>query len=289
MSTNSKPIHVIAIVGLSNCGSTVLNILLDSHPQIYGGGELHYLMEKKKGNLKFNLVCTSCLDQCSIWTPERIDAISDQQFYHDISSYTGTNIIVDSSKFLYWFFQRETREKDILILYVICVKHPVRQAASMYLNGQLYNNSLTLDLQYNINRIHGDYFYALQQLENRRKNFVIIQYEKIVENPAGAVNPILTPYSLEYCHEMDNFQQQKHHQLAGNNGAIFVCESKWHPWAPTDKVHDIRRKQYENNRQKGLFMDDKYKEVLTPDQISYIQEDPKIKAFMEKFKYEPIS
>ena len=57
-------IHIIAVLGLSYSGSTLLNFILDSHSKIVGAGEIHSLLRRKTGDYKYAFQCTSCQKKC---------------------------------------------------------------------------------------------------------------------------------------------------------------------------------------------------------------------------------
>lgn len=96
-----KKLDVAAIIGVSYCGSTLLNYILDSHPEIYGGGELHVLLRQGKRPR-----CKICGEQCVYWTPENLERPGAEPFYTAIAEIFSTRIIADSSKNVFWFRER---------------------------------------------------------------------------------------------------------------------------------------------------------------------------------------
>ena len=64
------------VLGNAYSGSTLLNVLLGSHPQIAGGGELHWLAREPEvarivgARTEKDSRCTFCGEDCPVWTPE---------------------------------------------------------------------------------------------------------------------------------------------------------------------------------------------------------------------------
>jgi len=101
-----KPIKVLATIGLSYCGSTLLNLMLDSHPEIYGVGEAHWLLrdwEKKSVNNYAKPRCVTCGFECAYWTEDALKNAPKTGFYSYVAEMFNTNVIVDTSKQLWWF------------------------------------------------------------------------------------------------------------------------------------------------------------------------------------------
>ncbi len=278
-------VRVVGVLGHSLCGSTILNLILDCHPDIFGGGELYYLMEKKEAELPFELVCTNCLSNCRIWTQDFINLSPERNLYSYICNQSGKRVIVDSSKKLDWFREREKDEAGVSFLYVVVVKHPVRHVASYVCRAmEVEGWEAYLKPENTIDLLYEKYNAILDYLEKKRRHFVILQYENLVRNPQEALSRILSRVSLDYIPEMEKYWRKEHHQLAGNMGAVYGATERWSPWNPKTKVHPAKREQYESNAQKGLFVDEKYKNFLTRDQLKQILGNRKVRDFSRRFK-----
>ena len=65
MAEGSEITGVIGILGTSFSGSTVLNLMLGAHPEIYAGGELSALILSR--GQEGVAGCTACGFSCPYW------------------------------------------------------------------------------------------------------------------------------------------------------------------------------------------------------------------------------
>ena len=65
-----NPIDVINVYGMSYSGSTLLNFMLDCAPDVYGGGELHWLVSQRLPESDYNAYCTHCQSECELGRPK---------------------------------------------------------------------------------------------------------------------------------------------------------------------------------------------------------------------------
>lgn len=96
METDSSPGSAVYILSAGRSGSTLLNMLLGSHPEALAVGELTHLPK----NLALNTEC-SCgklVRSCDVWRPvtERMGAVSDP--YRMDLGFIGASTVVDRKK-----------------------------------------------------------------------------------------------------------------------------------------------------------------------------------------------
>ena len=143
---------ILFVLGTAHCGSTLLSLILDSHPQCFNVGELSnfpsFYRSKKR-------ICSVCESECVFWDrqfsqtelqnlclglanarispliPLKVERffrelVNDDIFrpYSAIASKTPANVIVDSTKTIYWIsgmLQRKEikKEFDIYLLHLV--------------------------------------------------------------------------------------------------------------------------------------------------------------------------
>jgi hypothetical protein len=143
-ATDSYDIGVISILGPSYCGSTIISYVLNTDPQIFGGGELRRLVEKNE-----KVKCDLCGTGCPYWTRENIrlfathgDGTGREHFYRKIAGIVGARLIADASKTGDFFTDdliAAQKTDGIRFSFIIPVKHPVRFFAS-YVYNDLFRN-----------------------------------------------------------------------------------------------------------------------------------------------------
>lgn len=310
----NEPLNVIAILGLPYCGSTLLNLMLDSHPEIRGVGEIWTLAEPGGD---FARSCTNCGEMCPHFTPDRLRALTQNNFYADIAGFFGTRTLVDSSKSLEWFAKSAAfpSRQPLRFFPVLVVKHPIRQLLSYVLNQNLaQRNRITPYLWF---------FHATQAaapiLRGRRSPFkriaraalfkqilhwyvlknserfdreiaqvfprsrpFLIRYEDFVVDPRGALTPLLTELGLEYSERMTDCYCFPHHQIGGNSGTLYQFTGRKQDITAS---HPCKQEYYD--RLKNIVLDNRYKSFFTTDEIRELTTSGVVAEVCARYGYAP--
>lgn len=268
----AKSIDVLNIFGMSYSGSTLLNFILDCVPQIYGGGELHWLLTQHQPGAGYNAHCTHCKETCDIWTPERCVNAPEQHFYNWVSSITEKRVIVDTSKTVSWFIDRQKKKEDNVAYHnFLLVKHPYRHICSLLTNANKADHeNLTHNIEEAIQIFYEYYVEVINYLDG--SNYKVIHYEDLILNTDGTVNEILCKIGIPDATLPSDFFQQAHHQIGGNAGPIFQATKSW----PTKREEQspIRLRKYEESR--GVFLDNKFMDLFNDNHLAQIDADNRI-------------
>ncbi len=235
-----KKISLIYIIGSRHCGSTLLDIILDSHSKIFGAGELESF------DKEILCTCAKKLDKCSFWgnilkkvdlgnlkvRRKKLDFIlgndkyyikkagrqkplkdltgwlkNNELIYREILEKSGTEIIVDSSKDP---DRAELLAKNNSIeLIVIHLVRDGRAVTWSYLKK--YSKALPFMLRW--------FTFNIKVEILRKKNnfkYIFIRYEDLARNPKGVIKEILRQVGLEYEPGMLHFRHFTHHEVGGN-------------------------------------------------------------------------
>lgn len=231
---------VIFILGSGHCGSTVMDLILDTHSKIAGTGEIHVM---EKGMM---CTCGKKMDDCSFWQkavpvelPNRMEVFrgkigtllghkifydahtrkpidntkfvkQNEEIFENISKNTNSTVIVDSSK---------NADRVAALMSVPSKINPVivhlvrdgRPVSWVYLKK--YEKPVTQLFKW---------FLANVKIELLKRQFpnipsIFVKYEDFVVNPEKVLGDILGKVDLEYEEGMIDFKKAEHHQIGGNN------------------------------------------------------------------------
>lgn len=272
---------VFMIIGWSYVGSTLVTAFAGAHPEIYGGGELHWLLRRP---LQRESECAICGRSCLNWTLERRAAIAIETLYHDASRIFGRRFVVDSSKNPPWFRRIDPYYPDLPTTRILLTKHPVRQVSSelektrgTYSFAEWEKILFDLRVFYEGIAIRGERPFESKYFRDERLMAdALVRYEDLTKNPAAALAPALARFELEYHPRMAAWQTAEHHHIGGNVG-------------PTVQINNSRvntaiaEKKY---RSRGIFVDNSYSDVLELDLISKILRHPDARWICDRFGYE---
>lgn len=291
----NKKIKVLAVHGMSYSGSTLLSLMLDTHSAIYGGGELHWLLERKKKKLDFYSGCAHCFENCKFWTHENMEGINEKKFYAHISNVFKKKIILDASKMPDWFeyIKNEQIESAVEFVDILLIKHPLRQLASIISNivfRQLQDLSKIEGVFYDemekwIRRCSKFYEPFFQTVGSEKRQFTfLLRYEDLVLSPEQALFPLLKSLGIGYESKLKNCYDFPHHIIGGNAGASYQILKTW--VAKKEETHPIRKKQYQNHR--GVFLDNKYREIFSPGQLEWLRNHDGVQKLNDVLGYRHI-
>ncbi len=228
------------IVGSGHCGSTLLDLILDSHSQIVGVGELDNF-EKTH-----NCTCGREFNSCELWgkvlryinlknlkvrrskknfllnkkevsvkNSDELDGLKNidgwlkinEKIYNKILETSNTRVMADSSKSA---DRAEILGKSENIEPIIV--HLVRDGKAVTWSYiKKYKKALPYMWKWFASNIK-------TEIVKRRNNFkyIFVRYEDLTRKPEQVIKKILTEIDLEYEPEMLDFRNFIHHQIGGN-------------------------------------------------------------------------
>lgn len=288
---------IVAIVGTSFSGSTLANLILGAHPDVFAGGELSALVLRHNHEA---ITCSSCGPACVHWTRETRSAVSRDNIYRLTKDLFKKNIIVDSSKSVDWFVDVLGRAGNAGFSpsYVLMVKHPIRYLASCMVNiagasprsirRKLLNRlaivsrrAAVIDEWINdLDRFYSSFF-RNQARDLGGATFHVLHYERLIEDPSRALSPLLASLGLTFRPLMTAYYETEFHQIAGNAGATFQLKREWAPG--NEGMPNFRRKFYEENR--SLKIDNKFMDVFSAAELALLKSHPVVRRLTEELGY----
>jgi hypothetical protein len=271
---------VIAVIGWSYSGSTLVTAFAGAHPEIFGGGELHWLI---RAPLHRESDCAICGRRCRLWTVERRAAIAPETLYHDASRIFGRRFVVDSSKNPPWFRRILPHYPDLPTSRILLTKHPVRQVSSelekargTYVASQWEQILVDLRAFYEEVALSGEQPFRSKYFTGERvRADVLLRYEDFTTSPETVLSAALARLGLAYDPRMAAWQSAEHHHIGGNVG-------------PTVQINNstvntaIAEKKY---RARGIFLDNSFADVLDLGLIAKILRHPDAQWMCDRFGY----
>jgi len=251
MNTNKGKIPVIYIVGAGHSGSTMLDLLIGSHPLIQSVGEIFRIAEYVDANSnKSDKKCSCGADfrQCLFWS--KVDDFTDLKSFRNINNRDNFNrinikliesvleiskksVLCDSSKLITRLDLYLSSEK-----FQVTIVHLVRDGRAVAYSAKRKKERLLSKLggqeEYEkwilSNRKQDKYysfFFALEKWAKINKsclnrysantNYILIKYEDLVVDPERGISSILQKAKLPLQFSRLNFSNVEHHIIAGNN------------------------------------------------------------------------
>lgn len=275
---------VLFILGTAHCGSTLLALILDSHPDCFTVGEISNFPQLHKSGKS---ICSICKGTCNFWDEkfskqelnklslgfsntrlnpliplkvERLlrEAVKDTVFhpYSTIAAKTSAQVIVDSTKVAQWIdAESQLPEfKQDLDAYLIHLVRDGRAIMHSYFKRER-NASMTVKDFSNmwLKRIaQNEALYEKFPADRRLK----VAYEDLATHPEETVKQVCNFLNIPFKPDILKFWAFEHHIISGNSGTRSMI----------DKYHN----QAEANQDSGelaIRLDQQWKKKLKPESL----------------------
>jgi hypothetical protein len=246
---------IIYIAGSSRSGSTFLEMLLSSHPEIIGLGEIGLLLKKyineKKEIRDILCSCGKLASECDFWgqlMPElRNESLESAHFKirHYFEAMHSDKILLDCSK-----------SREYLTKYYLnknCENHGTLELKVLFLIRDYRGWSLSIGKnrknggEINYGFIYNSYAWlysnlkTLTFLKQKKIDFMCTLYENIIFNPSTELSRISDFIGITYKPDIFNLKDAKSHELHGNDmrhdpvksNKIYYDNSWIRDWRPT--------------------------------------------------------
>jgi hypothetical protein len=242
--------RVIYIAGAAHSGSTLLDLMLNAHPEIVSVGEVLKLNRQLacRDPARKTYAPCSCgapsLLQCKFWSAvdaetrrvagkslSELDVLDNGEsdprrapnviLFKAIAAVSGKNFIVDSSKMPRRLSQL-MQFPELEIYPVHLVRDPKGQIASvMRKHGGFLKNILRYEI-------------VQEQIRRKLKSIPhsVVRYEDLVRDPERSLNSILQPLGLSFDRRQLSWAEADKHIVAGNHMRYqttsgLVLDEKW--------------------------------------------------------------
>lgn len=237
---------VVFITGPGHCGSTLLSLILGSHPDCLALGEFNSYSSHYRAKVPF---CQICRGECDFWNrqfnpmeTQKLAAVlgntrlhpyiplkleksfrsfwkKDQVFnpFSLVFSKCNEHILLDSSKNVNWIQQRlaakEFQDKTIES-YILHLVRDGRAVMSSYLRRFNSMNAEIFAKSWKNNTIRKRDLVTIFP-EHRR---MVVRYEELATQPQEIVNQICDWLEISFDPQMIQYWNHDHHIISGNSG-----------------------------------------------------------------------
>lgn len=247
----------VAICGAGHSGSTLLGLVLGSHPQCFYAGEAKktlFIGDPKKPLRK--RVCKICGEGCVVWS--RFEQPPTPDVYAQVARLTGKPVIVDSTKKVDWLRARQAE------LDAAGVPH---KRIFLARDGRAVVNSRVRKYpdEDPIAVVDG---WATQIretrafLEERPDDWMLLRYERLATEPEASVREVCAFLGLPFEPDMLRYHEREHHPLGGNTGTQSVVARATEVEDPAFASVPERSRGYYESLKGGFRLDTRWKTEL---------------------------
>jgi 8-oxo-dGTP pyrophosphatase MutT (NUDIX family) len=201
--------RVVFIGGNGHSGSTLLGLLLGSHPDATYGGELRKVRVDVPAQKRR---CRRCGDDCPVWRDIRDDLGGD--VHELLSRATGRQIVVDSTKLVSWI-RAESRRLALGGTEVTLV-HLERDGRAVV------NSRLRKTPDADPRALIADWLARTADTEALRATWpgpsARVRYEDLARSPEATLRRLCDEIDLAFDPVMLAYDEREHHAIAGNAG-----------------------------------------------------------------------
>lgn len=205
------------IAGAGHSGSTLVGMVLGSHPECFYAGEAS--KTRFLGNPKKELrkrTCKICGEGCPIWGGFVVAEAPD--LYEQIARRTGAAVIVDSTKNTDWIAERAAEASAAGAALRLVVLHR---------DGRAVVNSRVRKYPDRDPREHIERW--VEQVHRTRAFFdafphpkTVVRYEEFALRSAEVTRQLCDFVGLDFRPDMLEFTRHDHHPLGGNSGTQYL-------------------------------------------------------------------
>ena len=259
--------RVIGILGASFVGSTILNTVLDGLPNVFGAGETIWAYNNRGKDKPTCQECHAAGRECPIWTDEfqRKCHKNAENWWSKIAEQAGAEVVVTSDKMPHLY--GTLGDPDMVILMWKDIRAWV---VSYYRRSRAgWPTSMTdEDIGWCLDKWTRHYRIALDWLRNKKLPWIAVQLEDFVMDQPGTLRRICEFADLEYDESALDIWSRPHHQVACNAMAKKIRRSKCHVKTFGD----------------GIKLDERWRDVLTPEQAKNLEEYAPVICIEESFR-----
>ncbi len=289
------PKRVVFIIGAAHSGSTLLELILNSHPDTFGLGEFSYLANIiNNPEQDFQSICGVCeRGKCEFWNNHiqipvlkryfsRKGLLSPiirhaNKYYKSIYEYffewSQCQILIDKSLGVEWVKKQlipSCRWKNMTPLLVFITRDG-RAVVNSLLRKYPERGIRDLSLSWKNTVEKSLAFYREFPFDQK----ITISYETLALRPSEVIRELCLFLRIDYHEEMLEYWKYDHHSIEGNLGTrslIFNYRSKYlrsEDESMENRLNEVKSRHgtYYQNGRLGIKLDSRWKDELTEEQI----------------------
>lgn len=287
---------VVSIIGSGRTGSTLLMLILGSHPECFALGEISKLYRYYK---KKQALCGVCPDTCSFWeqqfTKKELDRLTavlgntrlnplvplqlekkvreilhlDGVFnaYSSIFEKLSKTVLIDSSKEVDWVKERYKAKEFTAGKIQNYLIHMVRDGrATMSSKLRITPGLTATEFSHQWAKRIKETNEFFDKFPSERK--MVVRYEKFITENQETLQSLCQLLQIKYVPEMVQYWKHDHHPIAGNTGTRSLI-LKYRNEEGTAVQSQVQQRQgdYYDNMGLKLKLDLRWKNELSSEQL----------------------
>lgn len=266
--------RLLFVMSTNYAGSTLLGLVAAGHPRVAFLGEPATLLRRDRdGGFRHQRFCSICRDdgsRCPVWTKERISSVrEDPDRVYDLaneglSAAIGErDILVDASKDMAWMDAGTRRVEHVACVHIT---KPVESFVASVLNRNEGRGRLDF--------ISADWVIRNEEIRRycveKSVPYLHVRYTDLASNSEYVVSRLCGFLGLEPVAAQSEFWLNTHHYIKGNPGTASHFSKERAEAEP-----GINKQLYKENHRR-IFVDEKWKNLLTASQIDMLYADPAV-------------
>lgn len=275
---------VAFILGTGHCGSTLLDLILGSHSQMFSLGEVYRVVSANPPEP----VCDICDGECAFWEQEFLESVQgiyrdnllnqigrklglidalEFSFYQRLFEASRSNVHVDSSKNPGWITRngRKLKSSNIEPL-LIYLSRDGRAVVNSYYRKYPERGLEGISHNWNSRIVAINKCFESWPSDSK----IHIRYEDLAKNPISTIKKLMEFIQLPYEEEMMRFWEHDHHLVNGNAGTKsmllkFKDTHRHKQWVEANDKDYYREKELE------IKFDERWKRELDASQVSIVE------------------
>jgi len=283
---------VLFIIGAGHCGSSLLSVVMGSHPRCFSAGEFSNFPNRYRKNLYLDCVnCNSVfweetfgkagLQKLSIglgdtranpYIPLKIEKAvreflgKDEIFspYTFMFSKLDKDAIVDASKYYIWV-EKKTQAKEFksgrIDPYLLHLVRDGRAVVNSYVRKYPHRSIATFTQDWMEKTKQRQEFY--HSFDRGKK--IEVAYEQLASDPHTTVQNICNFLDIEFTPDMIEYWKYDHHDISGNDGTYSLVR-RYQQQEMLEKVKATHGEYYEK-MDLGIKLDLRWKKELSEENL----------------------
>jgi len=259
-NSNNQPVPVIYILGCGHSGSTLLDVLLNSHPDVMGLGEIEKIGDRAADD-SVRCGCGEPITACDFWREfiashpalvsaklrairmKRSDVLFRKQQYHFVErgdAAIDPDFYLRVNEELYLYARRKSgrkilidSSKNIIRLLFFHQKSERVKPVALFLtrDGRAVTWSF-MKIMPHLSPVHHMRHWATSNLKTElilrwyKIPYMHITYEELAQDPEAVLTRITQAVGIAYSRSMLDFNQPIRHQAGGNKRVLFSSTSE---------------------------------------------------------------
>lgn len=274
---------VIYILGTGHCGSTLLDLILGSHSNMFSLGEVYRVVSS---DLPLP-ICDICEEECQFWKPELVTKLrkaykptlavrigrkmglmerQEVAFYRSLFEASKKNILVDSSKNPGWINRNgKVLESSNIKPILLYLSRDGRAVVNSYFRKYPERGLEHIAHNWNSRVTAINECFTSWSSESK----IHIRYEELAKNPRETIKKIMDFIQTPCEEEMMRFWEKPHHLVNGNAGTKSML-LKFRDTHRHAQWVEANEKDYYKNQELGIKFDERWRKELDTAQIAAV-------------------